>query len=188
MQAFRKGVPANDTLDIETGQSTTIIDSKTTTFKYRNVFHAFYQIIHDEGICSLYNCVEVTVVRAAVLTAAELASYDLFKKYLVEIHHFDRDSSVTHIIVATISSFLAAWSSCPFDTARSRMMNQKKSSDGVGLKYTSLMDCLKKMIYREGGLLVLWSGFFAMFLRLAPHTIITFVIMEKLRIYFLVVT
>lgn len=123
-------------------------------------------------------------MRAAVLTAAELASYDLLKKYLVEMHQFDPDSSVTHILVAAISSFLAAWSSCPFDTARSRMMNQKKDLKGAGLKYSSLLDCLRKMIYREGGWAVLWSGFFAMFLRLAPHTIITFVIMEKLRFYF----
>jgi hypothetical protein len=128
--------------------------------------------------------VEVTIVRAAVLTAAELASYDLLKKYLVEMHQFDRDSSLTHILVAAMSSFLAAWSSCPFDTARSRMMNQKKDLKGAGLKYSSLLDCLRKMVYREGGWVVLWSGFFAMFLRLAPHTIITFVIMEKLRFYF----
>jgi len=157
-------------------------------FKYRNVFNAFYQIIKEEGICSLYNCVEVTIVRAAVLTAAELASYDLFKKYLMEAHNFNGDSTYTHIIVATISSFLAAWSSCPFDTARSKMMNQMKDSNGVGLKYVSLLDCLSKMVYREGGFLVLWSGFFAMFLRLAPHTIITFVIMEKLRFYFFMTT
>ena len=182
MQACRKSTaPSLISDDIESGNSTSDV---RISFKYTNVFQAFYQIVKEEGMCSLYTCVEVTIVRAAVLTAAELASYDLFKKYLVEIHQFDRDSTFTHVIVATISSFLAAWSSCPFDTARSRMMNQTKDSKGVGLKYSSLLDCLRKMIYREGGLIVLWSGFFAMFLRLAPHTIITFVIMEKLRFYF----
>jgi hypothetical protein len=66
------------------------------------------------------------------------------------------------------------------------MMNQEIDNKGKGIKYINLIDCIRK-ITKENGLITLWSGFTAMFLRLAPHTVITFIIMEKLREFFSII-
>jgi len=42
-----------------------------------------------------------------------------------------------------------------------------------------MMDCFVKTVRREG-VLSLWKGFTPYFLRLGPHTILTFIALEQL--------
>ena len=85
-------------LNIENSFDTTSDDNAMKSYKYHNVFDAFIKIIREEGVLALYTCVEATVARAAILNAVELASYDVFKQYFVNILMFDSLSSLTHLI------------------------------------------------------------------------------------------
>lgn len=61
-------------------------------------------------------------------------------------------------------------------------MQQAIRVDGSnsGALYTSAIDCLRKTCATEG-FLGLYKGFFPVWLRIGPHTIITFYVFEKLR-------
>lgn len=120
------------------------------------------------------------MLRAAVLAAAELATYDVLKEVISIVLHKDKSSVIIHIITAFLSSIISCFVSCPFDMVRSRIMNQPINEEGRGLLYSSTIDCFVKSI-RNDGFGVLLSGYWAFFARLAPNTVLTFVCLEYFR-------
>ncbi|KAJ9115404.1 hypothetical protein QFC22_005161 [Naganishia vaughanmartiniae] len=54
-------------------------------YGYRNCVHGLYRITKDEGILALYRGVAPNVVRAILMNASQLASYDYFKSTLLKI-------------------------------------------------------------------------------------------------------
>ena len=76
---------------------------------------------------------------------------------------------------------LARWSadvSNPVDVVKSRMQNQKVGKKGE-VKYNNMADCFVKILGEEG-ILTFWSGFVPAFVKLAPYTIISLILAEKL--------
>jgi solute carrier family 25 protein 34/35 len=67
----------------------------------------------------------------------------------------------------------------PFDVVATRMFNQKH-----GLYYDGLWDCIKKM-YRHEGVLGFYKGTFAHFFRIGPHSLLTLIIWDRYRKWFL---
>ena len=59
-------------------------------------------------------------------------------------------------------------------------MNQPFGPDGKGLVYKNSLDCAVQTIKAEGPL-GLYKGFFTQWLRIGPHTIVAFVVLEQLR-------
>jgi len=48
-----------------------------------------------------------------------------------------------------------------------------------GPQYSGIIDCVIKVVRKEG-FLSLWKGFVPYFLRLGPHTILTFIFLEQI--------
>lgn len=46
------------------------------THQYRNVFHGFASIVRNEGITAMWIGTNPAIVRAALLTSSQLATYD----------------------------------------------------------------------------------------------------------------
>ena len=155
------------------------------TMKEQTIMNAFRDISTNEGIYALWTTgLGPTVLRAAVLAAVEMSSYDLSRIYFVELFSLGNHSYLIPICSALVASMFSSLASCPFDLARSRVMNQQKNEKGVGLQYNGSIDCLVKSVKTEG-VLVLWSGWIAFFLRLGPNTILTFYFLETIRLFFL---
>ena len=76
------------------------------------------------------------------------------------------------------SSFAANIVSNPFDVMKSRLQNQAVRADGTAM-YSSLRDCFSKSVKAEG-VLVLWRGFTPAFVKLAPYTVISLTLADKL--------
>lgn len=141
---------------------------------------SFIQIIREEGLASLWLTGLIpNVLRAAVLTAAELATYDVCRPLVAE---YTQSEILKPILSAMVASVVSAFTSCPFDTVKSRMMNQSQGIKDKTPKYRSTIDCFQKSVSSEG-LLVLWSGLVAYFMRLLPNTILTFFFLEKIRLF-----
>jgi solute carrier family 25 protein 34/35 len=68
----------------------------------------------------------------------------------------------------------------PFDVVSTRIYQ----SSGRQTVYHGVFDCFKKTIRTEGWT-ALQKGWLALYLRLGPHTILTFVFLEKIRAWFL---
>ena len=59
-------------------------------------------------------------------------------------------------------------------------MQQAIHPDGKGVSYTSTLDCFWKTLQSEV-LQGLYKGFIPVWLRIGPHTIVTFFVFEQLR-------
>ena len=69
----------------------------------------------------------------------------------------------------------------PFDVVSTRLYNQPVDSSGRGTIYHNLGDCFVK-IFRSEGLWGFYKGWGPSFFRLVPHTILSLVFWDQLRI------
>ena len=126
------------------------------------------------GVAGLFEGQLAFVQRSAVLTAAQIPSYEVAKRTLAERLGM-REGNAMHF-AASISAGLAATAACsPLDFAKSRVMN-----DVGGQLRGSALRALTQAVRHEG-LLAPYSGFFANWARIGPHTMVTFLSYEWLR-------
>lgn len=144
--------------------------------RYRNCVDGFYQVYKHEGFTGLYKGIGPTTNRAVILTATQLGSYDHIKHFLLK-NGFE-EGLLLHFLASTMAGLVAALATSPVDLIKTRVMNQIVSSEP--LIYKNSFDCLIKTVSKEG-LLGLYKGFFPNWVRIGPHTIVTFIVNEKLR-------
>ena len=77
-----------------------------------------------------------------------------------------------------LSSFCANIVANPFDVIKSRMQQMPVAADGTAL-YRSMGDCIVKSVRAEG-LMVFYKGFTPAFVKLAPYSIISLTLADKL--------
>ncbi|CAB9529577.1 Putative mitochondrial 2-oxoglutarate/malate carrier protein [Seminavis robusta] len=151
---------------------------------YKSVVDCVSRIANEEGIPQLWRGAKVTVLRAMVLSACAMGMTSDIKQRLVLSKIFGDDGQMFHglplMFCATlVSSFAANIVANPLDVIKSRMQNQKVEKDGTSAKYKSMVDCFWKILADEG-VLKLWAGFTPAFLKLAPYTIISLILTEKI--------
>lgn len=144
---------------------------------YKNVFNALGRVTREEGVTTLWRGTLPTVGRAMVLNIAQLATYDQAKESILATGVVG-DNIGAHAMASTVSGFIATAVSIPLDSAKTRVQNMRVVN-GVP-EYTGMLDALRKTVAKDG-VLSLWRGFTPYFLRLGPHTIITFICLEQLK-------
>lgn len=143
---------------------------------YKNAFHAIFRIFNEEGLLALWRGTIPTMGRAIVVNAAQLSSYAQSKEMLLETGYF-QDGTPLHFVSSMISGLITTIASMPIDIAKTRIQNMKIVNGQPEFKGTG--DVIVK-IYKNEGLFSLWKGFWPYYLRLGPHTILTFIFFEKL--------
>ena len=127
-----------------------------------------------------------TIVRAALGSGAQLASYDQAKRSLTALLSSCPGGSAMAITLATVVSAAAyVTASAPADLVKTRLMIHKPnngSAAGATL-YAGPLDCLRRSIDDEG-LAVLFRGWGASFTRLLPVLLLVMPILERLRALF----
>eukprot|EP00795_Rhopilema_esculentum_P009542 gene9542-17288_t len=149
------------------------------TPRYKSTFDAFAQISRKEGVRGLWRGVGPTVQRAAIITASQIPSYDHTKHALLN-NKVMHEGLRLHFVSSMVAGLVCAIVTSPVDVIKTRIMNQKIMAKENGLLYKSTLDCLYKTLKFEG-ILGLYKGFIPNWMRIGPHTIITFLIFEQLR-------
>ena len=136
---------------------------------YRNAIDGLIRMSREEGWRSLFRGVWPNSMRAVLMTASQLASYDGFKRVLLENTTLE-DNLTTHFSASFMAGFVATTVCSPVDVIKTRVMSAKHSEN--------LLVLLKKTIANEG---VGWMfrGWVPSFVRLGPHTIATFLFLEQ---------
>eukprot|EP01100_Stratorugosa_tubuloviscum_P012541 TRINITY_DN5993_c0_g3_i2.p1 TRINITY_DN5993_c0_g3~~TRINITY_DN5993_c0_g3_i2.p1 ORF type:complete len:292 (+),score=103.47 TRINITY_DN5993_c0_g3_i2:123-998(+) len=141
---------------------------------YRNVFHAMYRICVDEGLTVLYCGSVPSINRAIAINISQLTGY-------VQIKHFlatqGFENFPLHFTSSLLAGLLATTVSLPFDISKTRLQAMDAKTNKP--LYTGLYDAMFK-IGKSEGFFSLWKGFVPYFLRIGPHTILTFIILEQL--------
>jgi len=147
---------------------------------YKGVGDAISRIAGDEGYPALFTGAPATVLRACLLSACAMGITSEIKMRLSGSGLFGADGKlyggVPLLFLATlISSFVANVVANPFDVVKSRMQS---TGDG-STQYDSMLDCFFQTVGSEG-VFKLWSGFIPAFLKLAPYTVISLTLTDKI--------
>ncbi|XP_065010444.1 mitochondrial uncoupling protein 2 isoform X2 [Musa acuminata AAA Group] len=82
--------------------------------RYLGALDAYFKIIRQEGIGSLWTGLGPNIARNAIINAAELASYDHIKQTILEIPGFT-DDIFTHVLAGLGAGFFAVCIGSPVD-------------------------------------------------------------------------
>ncbi|KAL6523650.1 Mitochondrial uncoupling protein 5 [Orobanche gracilis] len=145
---------------------------------YKSVVDAISQMSRSEGVVSLWRGSSLTVNRAMLVTASQLASYDQFKEMILG-KGVMRDGLGTHVTASFAAGFVASVASNPVDVIKTRVMNMRVEP-GVAPPYSGAVDCAMKTIKAEGPM-ALYKGFIPTISRQGPFTVVLFVTLEQVR-------
>ncbi|XP_076898867.1 mitochondrial uncoupling protein 2-like [Bidens hawaiensis] len=137
--------------------------------RYTGALNAYYTILKEEGLMALWTGLGPNIARNATVNAAELASYDHVKQFVLKIPGFT-DSIFTHLLAGLGAGFFAVLIGSPVDVVKSRMMGESV--------YKSTVDCIVKTLRVEGAL-AFYKGFLPNFGRLGSWNVIMFLTLEQ---------
>ena len=149
--------------------------------QYRGALSGLLQVWRAEGVRGLYRGATAAMLRVGVGSGVQLSTYDRVKALIVESSggRLKASDIGTHFVASMVSGVVITLAMNPFDVMSTRMYNQKVEG-GKGVYYSSVVDCGWKIAKSEG-LAGFYKGFVPHFLRLGPHTILTFVFWEQLK-------
>jgi len=140
---------------------------------YKHCFDGLFRMVREEGFSSLGRGVGPNVVRAILMNASQLASYDFFKRELLKTPYFE-DNMGCHIAASFGAGTVATTVCSPADVLKSRIMN----ASGSGSRST--LEVIKNSLRNEGPMFV-FKGWVPAWVRLQPTTILIFVTFEQLK-------
>lgn len=142
---------------------------------YRNAFDGLFRICKHEGVLSLFRGLTPNLARGILMTASQVVTYDIAKNLLVDGLSMDPLKKSTHFSASLMAGLVATTVCSPADVVKTRIMNARGSSQGA---QSILRDAVK-----QEGIGFMFRGWLPSFVRLGPHTIATFLVLEQLRKY-----
>ena len=136
---------------------------------YKHAIDGLLRITQEEGWRALFRGVWPNSFRAVLMTASQLASYDGFKALLVRKAHM-ADDLKTHLAASVAAGFVATTVCSPVDVLKTRLMSAQQK-EGVWT--------LLKNVWRREGFAWVFKGWLPSFVRLGPHTVVTFLALEQ---------
>ncbi|KAI5961279.1 DIC1 [Candida theae] len=140
---------------------------------YRNALDGLYKICKNEGMGSLFRGLSPNLVRGVLMTASQVVTYDIAKVFLIDQIRMDPSKKSTHFGASLIAGLVATTVCSPADVVKTRIMNSKGSGQNA-------ISIFKNAVSQEG-VGFMFRGWLPAFIRLGPHTIVTFLVLEQLR-------
>ncbi|KAM6046036.1 solute carrier family 25 member 34 isoform 1-T1 [Theristicus caerulescens] len=175
---------------------------------HESISGAFESIYKQHGVAGLWRGVTGAVPRVAVGSAAQLATFASAKDWVCERQWFGEGSWAAVLAGGMVSGVAVAVTMTPFDVVSTRLYNQPVDADGAvrqkmvgdtrffpglrpagvrsrllspqGKLYRGFLDCILQISSKEG-LLGLYKGIGAVYLRLGPHTVLSLFFWDELR-------
>ncbi|CAD7971207.1 unnamed protein product [Amoebophrya sp. A120] len=149
--------------------------------QFKNTLEAFQGLQADK---LLFRGVMPNMLRASIVTAAQITSYDWSKKYLIHEKQMDQNWQL-FTLCGLISGFCSSVLSTPVDLVKTRVMNDRPiglllGQEREGYQFRSTKKCFFATVNKEG-VLALYKGFAATFLRLGPHFMLGWPLLEFFR-------
>ncbi|KAK4948536.1 Mitochondrial dicarboxylate transporter [Elasticomyces elasticus] len=136
---------------------------------YKHALDGLVRMIREEGFASIFRGVEANSTRALLMTASQLASYDVFKQVCLRDLGMS-DNFLTHFTASLAAGFVATTLCSPVDVIKTRVMSAGGKS--------SILQLLSEASRKEGPLWI-FRGWVPSFIRLGPQTICTMVFFEQ---------
>ncbi|KAI8575883.1 hypothetical protein K450DRAFT_259638 [Umbelopsis ramanniana AG] len=140
---------------------------------YRNAIDGLIRICREENPRVLARGIGPNMNRAILMTCSQLTSYDAFKQFLLDQLNL-KDGFMVHLEASIFAGLVATTVCSPLDVVKTRIMSANKHRHQTLVKH--LVD-----IAKIEGVRALFKGWTPAFLRLGPHTIVTFLVLEELK-------
>lgn len=155
-----------------------------TQYKYTGVFNGLKEIHKENGVRGWFRGSVPAMVRTGVGSAVQLTSYDYIKKSLIQSGSFEEGFYV-HATSSLLCGILVCSAMNPFDVVTTRMYNQPVDAiTGKGKLYRNMFNCFASTLKTEG-IRGFYKGFTAHYFRIGPHTVLTFIFMERIKVLLL---
>lgn len=125
---------------------------------YKHAVDGLVRMARHEGPMSCFRGWLPNSSRAAVMTAGQLATYDLFKRLLIKYTPM-ADTLTTHLSASFLAGLAAATATSPIDVIKTRVMSSNEKQGILRLVGD---------IYRSDGIGWIFKGWVPSFLRLGP--------------------
>ncbi|MFH4975401.1 hypothetical protein AB6A40_002110 [Gnathostoma spinigerum] len=153
-------------------------DMKLPADQRRNYKHAIdglIRVVREEGVTKCFNGATMATGRAVLMTIGQLSFYDQIKQTCMASGYFE-DNLFTHFFSSFCAASIATVLTQPMDVMKTRMMNAKPG------QFKGILDCF--LYTAKLGPAGFFKGFMPAWVRLAPHTVFTFIFFEQLRMNF----
>lgn len=131
-------------------------------------------IVESEGVKGLWKGTTPSMARAALLTAAQCATYDEVKD--VFLHRLQWEDNIsTHLAVSGVAGLVTTTVIAPADMVKTHMFMNRSSEGGY-----SFRACVAD-IYASQGIRGMFRGWSANWARQGPMTTVVFVVNEAIR-------
>ncbi|WAR14344.1 S2535-like protein [Mya arenaria] len=131
-----------------------------TQHPHDSMFKAFTFVVREHGVIGLWRGTTAAVSR---------------------VMFFQPNSFLNSLIGSICGGVVVVACMTPFDVVSTRMYNQPVNKNGKGIMYKNLLDCFVK-IFTSEGLWGFYKGWGPSFFRLVPHTVLSLVFWDQLRI------
>eukprot|EP00419_Tripos_fusus_P029881 CAMPEP_0172718098 /NCGR_PEP_ID=MMETSP1074-20121228/73356_1 /TAXON_ID=2916 /ORGANISM="Ceratium fusus, Strain PA161109" /LENGTH=202 /DNA_ID=CAMNT_0013543185 /DNA_START=282 /DNA_END=890 /DNA_ORIENTATION=- len=143
---------------------------------YKGIMDCASRIVREEGIPAFWRGSTPFVMRASLVGATQVGTYDQFKSVYsswgIKGGLNVTASSMTAGLVYSVVTM-------PFESAKNRMASQKPNAEGV-LPYRSTFQTITTVASQEGAS-TLFNGFAPYFMRCGGHTVLMFFAVEELQ-------
>ncbi|KAK3305700.1 mitochondrial carrier domain-containing protein [Chaetomium strumarium] len=143
-------------------------------FRYSDAVTGLYRIAKEEGIRVFGRGLSANILRSVLMMTkdvSQIAPYAAAKRAILSRTQM-QDDIRTHALASLFAGTVATTACAPADVLKSRIQSAAKGS--------SVMQVIRDGLRGEG-MAFLMKGWTPAWLRLTPHTILTFVFMEKLQ-------
>mmetsp|Transcript_21692 Transcript_21692/g.38771 ORF Transcript_21692/g.38771 Transcript_21692/m.38771 type:complete len:310 (-) Transcript_21692:793-1722(-) len=131
-------------------------------------------VVASDGVPGLWRGAMPGLIRSAILTACQCATYDEVKR-MVRTNTGWGDGLPLHLCSSMIAGLVTTTVTNPIDVIKTRMFIGGKGSGGVMQTASNVL--------KNDGLIGFMKGWSASYARLGPHTVIMFLTAERLRSY-----
>ena len=136
---------------------------------YKHALDGVLRMAREEGVGSLWKGVWPNSSRAVLMTVGQLATYDGFKRFLLEYTPL-KDGLSTHFTASFLAGFVATTICSPVDVIKTKVMSSSE--------HTNILKLVTDTTRAEG-IRWMFKGWVPSFIRVGPHTILTFLFLEQ---------
>ena len=144
---------------------------------YDGLYDGLRSVYRSSGVAGLMRGAGTSCARTGVGSAVQLSGYEEVKRLTVRWTERDASDTLVHLFSSVMASFFGAMLMNPLDVIMTRRFNAD------GQQYQRNLLSTAQMIVRSEGVSGLGKGAFALWARLGPHTVVMFLVLEKIRAY-----
>lgn len=157
---------------VDGGHATRVL-TLCCALSYKNAIDGLLRVRREEGFRRLFSGAETATSRGFMMTVGQIAFYDQIKSTLLSSGLFNDDPRL-HFVSSLCAGAAATALTQPLDVLKTRMMNARPG------EFTGVMHAVR--VTAQLGPMGFYKGFVPAFVRLGPHTILTFLLLEQLRL------